>query len=108
MPPINNNNLDRGLNSRHGDVAAVQGEGLRSNPSNPPQRGRVGPAEEAAPAYSSIIGASTNGASGNNLKNRPGKRGGRATRQNNDQFDSDNDANDHESEFASEEDGEFR
>ena len=84
------------MGAGHGDMA-------KSNlSSNPPLRGRVGPAEEAAPAYSSVIGASTNGTSDNTIKNRSGRK------KNNDQFDSENDANGHDSEFASEEDGDFR
>ena len=86
----------------HGDMA-------KSNlSSNPPLRGRVGPAEEAAPAYSSVVGANTNGTSENTIKNRSGKKGSKNANQNNDQFDSENDANGHDSEFASEEDGDFR
>ena len=104
MPPINNNNLDRGLNGNHDDLGGGHGDVSRSNQSNPPLRGRVGPAEEAAPAYSSIIGASTNETSEATLKNRGGKKG--AKKNGNDQFESDNDVN--ESEFASEEDGDFR
>ena len=102
MPPINNNKLDRGLNGNHDDMGGGQADISRSNQSNPPLRGRVGPAEEAAPAYSSIIGASTNDASESTLKSRAGKKGARKK----DQFESDNDVN--ESEFASEEDGDFR
>ena len=104
MPPINNNKLDRGLNGNHDDILGGQADISRSNQSNPPLRGRVGPAEEAAPAYSSIIGASTIKASESTLKNRSGKKGARQN--GTDQFESDNDVN--ESEFASEEDGDFR
>ena len=66
---------DRGLNGNHDDLGGGHGDISRSNQSNPPLRGRVGPAEEAAPAYSSIIGASTNEASEATLKNRAGKKG---------------------------------
>ena len=104
LPPINNNKLDRGLNGNHDNMVGSQTDISRSNQSNPPLRGRVGPAEEAAPAYSSIIGASTNKASESTLKNRGGKKGARQN--GTDQFESDNDVN--ESEFASEEDGDFR
>ena len=91
------------MNGNQDDIGrGVQGDISGSSQSNPPLRGRVGPAEEAAPAYSSIIGASTNEASESTLKSKAGKKG----RRKNDQFESDNDVN--ESEFASEEDGDFR
>ena len=92
MPPINNNNLDRGLNGNHDDLGGGHGDISRSNQSNPPLRGRVGPAEEAAPAYSSIIGASTNEASEATLKNRGGKKGSKKN-----DSDSDEDSSEEES-----------
>ena len=96
------------MNGGTDNMGVRQGDVSRSTPPNPPLRGRVGPAEEPAPAYSSVMGASTNGTSGKTIKSRSGGKGAKSGRQNNDQFDSDNDVNDHESEFASEEDGDFR
>ena len=108
LPPINNNNLNRGINGGQDDMVVGGGDMPGSNPTNPPLRGRVGPAEDAAPAYSSVVSTATNGPSGNTLKVRSGKKGGKNNKENNDKFDSDIDANDRESEFASEEDGDFR
>ena len=108
LPPINNNNLNRGINGGQDDMGVGEGDISGSNPTNPPLRGRVGPAEDAAPAYSSVVSTATSGPSGNTLKVRSGRKGGKNGKENNDKFDSDIDANDRESEFASEEDGDFR
>ena len=108
LPPINNNNLNRGINGGQDDMGVGGGDISGSNPTNPPLRGRVGPAEDAAPAYSSVVSTATNGPSGNTLKVRSGRKGGKNGKDNNEKFDSDIDANDRESEFASEEDGDFR
>ena len=72
-------------------MIAGQADIAKSNLSNPPLRGRVGPAEEAAPAYSSVIGASTKESSENTIKNRAGRKDARNPNQNKDHFDSEND-----------------
>ena len=90
------------------DIGSKQGDMASSSLSNPPLRGRVGPAEDAAPAYSSVVGASTNGTADNTTKTRSGINGAKYPSQNDEQFDSENEANGQDSEFASEEDGDFR
>ena len=60
LPPLGNDNLDRGTNRNSGGMGKRQAEFPKSATPNAPTRGRVGPAEESAPAYSSVVGAANN------------------------------------------------
>ena len=62
-----------------------------------------------APGYASAVaGVVGNQALTKDVRSRSGSKGAKIGQQINGHFDSDNDILDHESEFASEEDGDFR